>query len=425
MEAVKDERIQLMYDIITDYVDSLASIREAFNNDYALLSRATLISNVRLTNFIKGNNINIDDYNSIPANKISELKDLLKRLNRVGRASTILPHSFLSSLVAQYDHLIGQLIRFIYRINPKQLCESESKVSYKDLFTINDIDKIRDKIIQDKVEAIIRKSHEDQICDLEKMINNVPLSKVDFWSDFVEITQRRNLLVHCKGRVSAQYIKICKNAGVDNLPKEGDILDVDDKYFNKAFHVLYKMGVMLSQVITRKLFEKDEVLPEIDTILNQVIYGVLEEGDYELAIDLSQFALAPKTKHQNNLDKVYFVLNFAQAYKWLGQQDKCEAELRKFDFSGMCADIMIAKYALEDDIDNVVLSMKNIGTHSSIMTKEAYMSWLIFKEMRKERRFCQTYEEIFGENISAESLTPEESEMVKSVEEYNTEEHAR
>ena len=102
----------------------------------------------------------------------------------------------------------------IYEVNPKLLQESNSQISYKDLFTYNDIGAIRDKIIQDKVETILRKSHDEQIDDLQKISGVKNLKGVRFWKEFVEITQRRNLFVHCKGCVSEQYIKECQNVGL-------------------------------------------------------------------------------------------------------------------------------------------------------------------------------------------------------------------
>jgi hypothetical protein len=89
---------------------------------------------------------------------------------------------------------------------------------------------------------------------------------VPFWKEFIEITQRRNLLVHCKGCVSEQYIQKCKDVGINQLPCKGDNLTVDENYFNKAYYIFYVMGVLLSQVVTRHLLRKENVLGEIDNL---------------------------------------------------------------------------------------------------------------------------------------------------------------
>jgi hypothetical protein len=139
----------------------------------------------------------------------------------------------------------------------------------------------------------------------------------------------------------------------------------------------------------------------------------LEEEKYDLAIALSEFALEKSTKHSCRLDEVYFVLNYAQAYKWLGKQERCMEILSNFDFSAMTSDILVAKYALEDNIDKVVEHMKKTGNDSNIMTKTAYVSWVIFKSMREKQEFQETYKHIFGEDITLDLLTPEENKVVE------------
>jgi len=322
----------------------------------------------------------------------------------------------LVSLVSQYDNLIGQLVRFIYDINPNLLNESNSQISYKELFTYHDIDTIRNNIIQGKIETILRKSHEEQIDDLQKLSGVKNLKGVSFWKEFIEITQRRNLLVHCKGCVSEQYIKECKNVGIALLPSKGEILSVDENYFNRAYFVFYTMGVLLSQVLTRHLLEKEKLVEEIDAVLTNIIYETLEDGEYDLTIELSNFALGKDTEHACRLDEVYFVLNFAQAYKWQGNQQKCNEILSNFDFSAMTPDILVAKFALEDDIQEVVKQMKKVGDDSKIMTKAAYASWVIFKDMRERKEFGETYKEIFKEDLIQNILTPEENKVVQELE---------
>lgn len=414
MNELTDLRIQKMSEIINEYIQCINSIRDTFVGNYFLLNKAESRAKSSLTNFI--NRHGISDINNIPPMQMKELKSLIKRVKRSELSAIIFPQSMLVSLVSQYDSLIGQLIRFIYAVNPNLLNESNSSISYKDLFTYNDLNAIKDKIIQDKTESILRKSHKEQLNDIQTLSGIKNLKGVSFWKEFIEITQRRNLFVHCKGLVSEQYIKECQKEGITLLPSQGDNLNVDNTYFNRAYFIFYIMGVLLSQVVTRHLLGKEKVLGEIDTLLNHIIYETLEEEKYDLSIELSKFALADSTKHSCRLDEVYFVLNYAQAYKWQGNQDECNQILSKFDFSAMTSDILVAKYALEDNIDMVVEHMKKAGCNSKIMTREAYVSWVIFKEIREQEKFRETYKTIFGEDFTQELLTSAENEVVQEFE---------
>ncbi len=414
MENITDVRIKKISDIVDEYIQCINSIRETLRNSLPLLQKLDIRAKNSLKNFI--NKYDKEELKNIPPTQIKELKTIIRTAERADLAVTLFPQSMLVSLVSQYDNLIGQLVRFIYDINPNLLNESNSQISYKELFTYHDIDTIRNNIIQGKIETILRKSHEEQIDDLQKLSGVKNLKGVSFWKEFIEITQRRNLLVHCKGCVSEQYIKECKNVGIALLPSKGEILSVDENYFNRAYFVFYTMGVLLSQVLTRHLLEKEKLVEEIDVVLTNIIYETLEDGEYDLTIELSNFALGKDTEHACRLDEVYFVLNFAQAYKWQGNQQKCNEILSNFDFSAMTPDILVAKFALEDDIQEVVKQMKKVGDDSKIMTKAAYASWVIFKDMRERKEFGETYKEIFKEDLIQNILTPEENKVVQELE---------
>ena len=414
MENLTDVRVIKIYKIIEDYLNCLNSIQETFVNNYKLLKDSEENAKQTFKNFIdKHKERNLD---TLAPFQIKELKSIIKKVERTEQAVIIFPQSMLVSIVSQYDYLVGQLIQFIYEVNPKLLQESNSQISYKELFTYNDIGAIRDKIIQDKIETILRKSHDEQIDDLQKISGVKNLKGVRFWKEFIEITQRRNLFVHCKGCVSEQYLKECQNVGLVKLPSKGDNLNVDKKYFLQAYFVFYMMGVLLSQVIIRQLLSKENLLGEIDTILTNIIYETLEEEKYDLAIGLSEFAMAESTKHACRLDEVYFVLNHAQAYKWKGSQEECNKILNQFDFSAMTSDILVAKFALEDNLEQVVEHMHKVGNSSNIMRKDAYASWVIFKDMREKVEFKNAYKKIFGEDLILELLTPEENKVVKDLE---------
>jgi hypothetical protein len=326
---------------------------------------------------------------------IKRYKILNKDIERSEQAYYILPQSLFISIVSQFDVLVAQLIKFIYLYSDNKLLESDCQISFREVIQIGDIEKIKEKFINDRIDSALRDSHSEQIKTLSKLIGNVPLDKVDFWSDFIEMTQRRNLFVHSKGVVSAQYISECHKAGVSiDETAIGETLTVDEKYFTNSFHVFFCMGVMLSQVISRVVLG-NQLLGEIDSVLNNVIYETICEEKYDIAITLSEFATDKNTKHSNKLDEKYFVLNHAQAYKWKGDTEKCREILSKYDFSESKEDILVAKYSLEDDVDNVIKSMKSIGSESDIMNEEAFATWEIFKEMRTKDVFQKTFEEIF------------------------------
>ena len=398
MNGVSDKRVEFLDNIITEYITAICCINDSFSEISTILTQKKNTANKSMDSFIFNlKPANSEDFFNKLRNKpsyIKRYKTFSKDIERSEQASNILPQSLFISIVSQFDVLIAQLIKFIYLYSENKLLESESQISFREVLQIGDIEKIKEKFINDRIDSVLRDSHSEQIKTLSKLIGDVSLDKVDFWGDFIEMTQRRNLFVHSKGVVSSQYISECKKANKSFDMPIGSMLKVDEEYFNHAFYVFFCMGVMLSQVISRVVLG-EQLLGEIDSVLNNVIYETICEGKYDISIRLSQFATDNTTKHSNKLDEKYFILNYAQAYKWKGDNKKCIEIIGKYDFSETKEDILVAKYALEDDIENVVKSMKTIGNTSDIMNEEAYSTWEIFKEMRLKEEFQNAFEEIF------------------------------
>ena len=151
---------------------------------------------------------------------------------------------------------------------------------------------------------------------------------------FVELTERRNLFVHCDGNVSSQYFKVCSEHKfkIDPTLRVGDKLTVNPKYFKNAYECIYEIGVKLAHVIWRKL--SSDHLEGSDRNIIEVTYGLIEKGEYKLAIKLLDFFTDTKIiKHSSEIDKRIMIINRAQAYKWSNDNDTCYKILSKFDWS--------------------------------------------------------------------------------------------
>jgi hypothetical protein len=133
------------------------------------------------------------------------------------RAFILLHRSFLTSMVSQYDSFLGRLLRLIFLAKPEILNASEKEMTFAELTKFDSIQAARDFIVEKEVESIIRKSHADHFAWLERILSINLRVDLDAWPPFVELTERRNLFVHCDGVASSQYIAVCKehNAKLD------------------------------------------------------------------------------------------------------------------------------------------------------------------------------------------------------------------
>jgi len=324
-----------------------------------------------------------------------EAERLKRSFENLKHGSKIIPQIFVVSLVSQYDAFLGRLIRCLFFMQPDLLTASEKNLSFAKLLELNSIENAREYMIEKEVESVLRKSHTDQFDWLEHKFG-LPLRKdLPIWPTFIEVTERRNLLVHCNGVVSSQYLSVCKQNDV-KMPetlKVGDQLDVSSKYLSKAYRCIFEIGVKLEQVLWRKV--KSDELSEADESLSSICYDLISRRQYILAATLLDFATETLKKHSSEDSRRVFIINRAQAHKWGVNGDACQAILKKEDWSACSDKFKIALAVLSDDFQLAVSLMKRFGPAGEV-TETNYKEWPLFKEFRKSDDFLKAYEEVFG-----------------------------
>jgi hypothetical protein len=135
---------------------------------------------------------------------------------------------------------------------------SDRTITFPELVAFDSIESARNHVVEKEVESILRESHADQFDWLEKKFK-LPLRKdLSIWSDFIEVTERRNLFVHSGGQVSGQYLKVCQSHKFDTgKTSKGDVLAVSPDYFSKAYGIVFEIGVKLAHVLWRKLMPEE------------------------------------------------------------------------------------------------------------------------------------------------------------------------
>ena len=338
----------------------------------------------------------------LSSDKVREVNKLIKKQRRAESAFDLIPRSYIVSLISLFDAFIGNLIRNIYAICPEKLNSSDQKISFSELVSFGSIEEAKDTIVENKIESILRESHHDQFDFIAKELAISTLKEFENWPNFIEITQRRNLFVHTNALVSSQYLSVCKKhkvKGIDSLSK-GDKLDVNREYFENAFTIFYEIAVKLSQIVLRVLLGKknETVIEELDDNLITIIFDLIAERRYKIAIELSNFALMPKFKH-NNATRIYMILNMAQAFKWNGNNEKCVEILEKEDSSAWNNELKMAKEVLLDRNEKAIILMEAIGSQSKIFDMESYRTWPIFNKIRSTDIFKETFNKIFNEPL--------------------------
>ena len=314
-------------------------------------------------------------------------------------AVKIIKRNFLVSLISQFDTYIADLMRCVFIINPELLNASEKKISYSDLIAFGTLSAAQDFIIEKEVETLLRESHIEQFKWFEKKLSIALRKDLDIWSTFIEMTQRRNIFVHNDGKISNQYITVCKENGVRDLReyKVGDELDIDIKYFEKAFRALFEIGVKLEQVIRRHLVSEE--IERADISFLNISFELIQNKQYELAKELYDFSDKYIKKYNSNDMKLRILLNRAQTYKWLNEEEQCEKIIRSVDWTAFSDLFKMCSFVLLNDFTKAAKIMKNIGNNESIINKNNYKDWPIFKRFINSDEFKATYLDIYSEEL--------------------------
>jgi hypothetical protein len=127
-------------------------------------------------------------------------------------------------------------------------------------------------------------------------------------------------------------------------------------------------------------------------------YELIFQGRYRLAIQLATFGLKYMLPFASEYDRLTLTVNLAQAYKWSGNQEKCN-ELLDIDWSASRNEFQLCVCALKDDIDGAIEMMKTIGK-GAMPDRNGYREWPVFNELRKNEKVQQAFQEVFGEPLN-------------------------
>jgi hypothetical protein len=318
---------------------------------------------------------------------------------------SLLPGSFVVSLVTQFDGYLARLIRALYDTKPELLSGADSNLSFVQLVEFGSIDDAKEYVLDREIERLLRKSYAEQFAWLENAFG-VHLRKEfsQIWRDFIEVTERRNHFIHRNGLVSSHYFTVCKEHGIpiDKTVKVGDALPVSPDYFDAAYACIYEIGVKLAHRIWRKL--KPEELEKADNSLISTTHNLIAMDRYDLAIALLDFATLTLDKHFSDETRRTFVLNRALAYKMNKQENICSLILTKDDWTGSRDEFQLAVAVLSDNFNLAIKLMEKIGPSEA--QDLCYREWPLFKELRKTFEFHRTYEKIFNKPFGRVELVP-------------------
>jgi len=323
-----------------------------------------------------------------------EYKKIKKSVYNLSRAMEIIPRTFIVSVVSEYDSFVGKIAKTMFYVKPDVLNGSDRKFSFSELSEFNTMDDARAFLIEKEIETLLRKNHKEQLEVLGKKFDVKLTEDVLGWKNFVEITERRNLFVHCDGVVSSHYLSVCGENKIDisGLCK-GDVLEISPGYLVEAFRTFVVMGVMLGHVLWRKFVKEERKLADENLI--EIMYDNLNKFGSSVVCDIGYFAIKCVKKFTDDVAERIVRINYAVALKMEERDAEMEDVLRGLDWSATALRFKLAVAVLRGDYEKACAIMRRIGRDGEV-TKQNYEEWPLFWKFRKTEQFLKCSGELFG-----------------------------
>jgi hypothetical protein len=310
------------------------------------------------------------------------------------RQAATLARSLFLGLFSAFDALLGDLLRGLLQRRPELFGVLGGNVDVKDVLAAADLNQLKAKILDDEIESLRRNSYVEQFVRLETLFN-IRLREFDSWPLFVEASQRRNLLTHCNGVVTEQYLEICRRERCEIPPEVivGTVLEITDDYFERRCRVVMEVGVKLAHTLWRKLLPAE--LEEAANHLHEVTYEALQREEWAWAETAGEFAVGQKAAASEQ-NRLIATVNLAIARKYAGKHSAVDALLSARDWSATSSEFRLAIAVLTDQYDSAAAIMERIGERGDFLVETSYHTWPLFRDFRGSTQFLSTYEKIYG-----------------------------
>ena len=257
------------------------------------------------------------------------------------------------------------------------------------MITAENLDDLRDTIIEEKIDTLLREGHVSQV---EEFLKRVKIDPPDpeLLKDFGEICERRNIVTHANGIVNKRYrerLLQLKFKDAD-IPKIGEEIDISSQYIMRSNGRVSLLGFWLIHSIWRKILPAEK--KESNSAIVTWSHEMLSAGFTKFAGRICRLAL-DSFPDMPDVDRAYLVINLALSYHL--NNDLSESERKKGVEDALSLrqwDIVNGKFALaicclREEFDD--LAQKIDGGIADGVNVHNFMEWALFSKIRDRPEF--------------------------------------
>jgi hypothetical protein len=403
----------------TEFVKGIEAVMGSTPLALIYLSISCDISHKEFSDFLKKHNVqtNLDGSLDLPIEIHSDGLKIVRKIESHNHLLKCFPESMLVTIISQFENFIGDLYRIALTSRELSSISPEKVIPLKDIMKFSSLDEIKSSLIDKEVSALLRMKTLDQIKELGDKIDLDIIKAVNGVGPLVEISERRNCIVHSKGIAGDLYFSKCSEAAHDTGKcKKGDRLICDGQYLEDACNIILISGVKIASLVWLKTKKAER--EKVEAAFNEIGYSLIANKNYTAAISLFEFALNGKEGPKNEEHRLMYTINLAQAYKWSGNEDKCKAVLGCVDWKTKAIMFRLSKECLSDNFINAINLLKMAKDVDDINLQQL-QGWPVFKKFRESDELKSKIKDIFGieyEKFMPLSVEPSIESQTKSEE---------
>lgn len=400
-----------------NFINDLECAREMFQIVMPVLNNQDKKRQKKIDEFIQ--KVNLPKTKKEPLDfSLNGIKEFLKDMRKLNRGTDIFRKNVIIGFVSRYDELIGNLVRSIFKIKPN-LIISDKVLNIKEVIELRSVKNIKERFVENEVDSFLRNSHLEHFKQFEKYFSMPFRNNLSIFPDFIELTERRNLFTHCGGIVSSHYLNVCNQNSViiDEERKIGKKLGVNDSYVEKAFKILFEVGLKLGQTIYRKNYP--DALEIADMLLNSIGFDYMTKKDWDIAEIVFDYAVNLEPKWiSNDLWRRFFIINRCIVLKHTNRKNECYKILGKEDWSSQGPKFQLAILVLNEKWNEAEKIMSSMNGKEPFGESD-FREWPIFIEFRKKKQFKRAFKKLYGKDLDSPPTKSELEKVIKTEKDVN------
>lgn len=283
--------------------------------------------------------------------------------------------------------MVLRCLRAVGRDFPNLFIPGEKTISYGELKSKNGYEEWERDEVNSVIEGWLRGDHASLIEKVAIEICNTQdisiIKKDQFYIEFIEVCQRRHLMIHNGGEVNDIYINKCLSAGVskDKISPKGSRLDADNRYIKHSAACVYLVGLYIISMVAMKKYPEHKKI--VFRILLSASHSFLEKKLTKMANSVIKFAEV-NSRDFSNEQKLKFAINKAlcklldEDLDYDTQTKEAKNIIINYDWSVSNPILELARSCVERDfekLEQLAISAKKFG-----LDYKTVKTYVVFKE---------------------------------------------